>query len=82
MQEPRFVREKKDSILNPHDVEVHYTEASGFRIIANTSGIRFSGLSAPFAELIELDVLAKTVSLAWADHVKLRKSLQKKILGE
>jgi len=75
----KFVREKRSSLLG--HTEVVYTEASTakephpFQIVATQFGLRLSGSTLIVEGMRELDQLARTISLAWEDHLSLKPKL-------
>lgn len=71
----KFKEEKKTGLLGLTTcfVEVGpqgqaYDAEAPFAIIADAGGIRFVGNSPRIADAVDLDTLAKTVSLAWTAH--------------
>lgn len=83
----RFVKSKRDSLLNPQLAEVVFAEAiegisSGFEIVATAGGISFRGKSVNFDDAISLDEFAYFVAEAFKEHRKLANGLRNNLLGQ
>lgn len=66
----KFTKSKVDNLLG--GVEVRYTEGSTledpFIIVASIQGVQLKGTTPMIQSTEDLDVLAQTLSKAWAQH--------------